>query len=179
MTKAPPGGRFSMCRRARLGEEVVRVAKNIQNTTDRVVLWGATSTVTCPGRQPAGPVQTAAVPVGASPTGSRSNIRMVDGDPVPIPLGSDDDQRHRAGERRRRSIQRNLPEAEEGVALRSHRDGDSQPWQPWLYSQRKILSAAIGDGGEQSHQTGCAEQAIVDRFLDLEKQYVPIWKAAK
>ena len=36
----------------RLGEEVVRVAGNIHNTTDRAVLWGANAVVTCPGRVP-------------------------------------------------------------------------------------------------------------------------------
>jgi hypothetical protein len=34
----------------RLGEEIVRVAKATQNTTDRAVLWSAQTSITCPAR---------------------------------------------------------------------------------------------------------------------------------
>src|SRR5580704_4917131 len=68
----------------RLGEEVVRVTKNTQNTTDRVVLWGATTSVTCPGRQPEKTSQApvAAAAPGASPTSQTRAVKMVDRDPV-------------------------------------------------------------------------------------------------
>ena len=62
----------------RLGEETVRVAKSIQNTTDKAVLWGADTMVTCPGRK-----RDPSVPPGPS----AGPGKMVDGEPVNIPLG--------------------------------------------------------------------------------------------
>src|SRR4029077_20914569 len=73
----------------RLGEEVVRVTKSIQNTTDHVVLWGAGTTVTCTVRKRATPAAAPVAPTNnsGSPTSLQSGpTKMVDGDPVDIPL---------------------------------------------------------------------------------------------
>ena len=40
----------------RLGEEIVRVTRRIDNTSDKVTLWGQSTSVTCPGRQRAVPL---------------------------------------------------------------------------------------------------------------------------
>jgi hypothetical protein len=61
----------------RLGEEVVRVAKNTQNTFDKVELWAGQNTVSCPGRKPAQSTQP-----GQTKPGQK--VEMVDGDPVNI-----------------------------------------------------------------------------------------------
>jgi neutral ceramidase len=67
----------------RVGEEIVRVSKNILNTTDRTVLWGAQTSVTCPGQKAAEPRQPG-VPAGVYL--APSQVKMIDGDPVAIPL---------------------------------------------------------------------------------------------
>jgi hypothetical protein len=69
----------------RLGEEIVRVSKSTEDTTDRAMLWGEATTIVCPGQQRAQP------PVPGVPTqGYRappaSTVKMIDGPPVRIPL---------------------------------------------------------------------------------------------
>ncbi|HTR25833.1 MAG TPA: neutral/alkaline non-lysosomal ceramidase N-terminal domain-containing protein [Terriglobales bacterium] len=69
----------------RLGEETVRVAKSIQNTTREVTLWGMQTSVACPGRKPAEPLQFAAV--GSFLTAAFwDKFKMVDSEPAEIPL---------------------------------------------------------------------------------------------
>src|SRR5579862_6919025 len=46
-----PGWAILDVQARRLGEEIVRVSRSIQNTTDTAVLWGVTTTVTCPGQK--------------------------------------------------------------------------------------------------------------------------------
>jgi neutral ceramidase len=165
----------------RLGEEVVRVARNIQDTTDRVVLWGATTTVSCPGQRRATPAAAATVPVNTSgsPTSVQSGpTKMVDGDPVTIPLGlvmiND--------------IALASVSGEVFSEIGQHVKNDS------LFDKTVMVTLSPGRIGyiptDKAYQLpaamavnnllkpGCAEPAIVGGFKSLETQYLPIWKAA-
>jgi hypothetical protein len=67
----------------RLGEEIVRLTRSIKNTSGEVIIWGKQTTVTCPGRKRETP------PEPGTPRGGYQapvNVKMVDGDPVTIPL---------------------------------------------------------------------------------------------
>jgi hypothetical protein len=162
----------------RLGEEVVRVAKNIQNTTDKVVLWGANTSVTCPGRQPAAAGDTS-VPVGTSPTAGRRNIRMVDGDPVTIPLSLlmiNDIALANVGGEVFNEISQKLKR--ESYFDRTAMVTLSPGSLGYIPSEKSyLLPSAMAVNNRI--KPGCAEQAIVESFLGLEKQYLPVWKAAK
>jgi hypothetical protein len=63
----------------------VRVTKAIQNTTGRAVLWGAKSSVTCPGQKRAEPPKPG-VPGAGWQAPPPSTVKMIDDDPVIIPL---------------------------------------------------------------------------------------------
>lgn len=69
----------------RLGEEIVRVAKSIQNTTDRAVIWGKATSVTCPGQRRAEPPKPG-VPNSGYLAPPPSTVKMVDDAPFTIPL---------------------------------------------------------------------------------------------
>ena len=164
----------------RLGQEVVRVAKSIQNTTDKVVLWGATTSVTCPGQKRADPAPAATAPTGASPTSftpSGATVRMVDGDPVTIPLGlvmiNDIALASVSGEVFNEIGQHlkkdSLFDRTVMVTLSPGRIGYIPTDKAYL------LPAAMAVNNRL--KPGCAEPAIVDAFVNLEKQYLPIWKA--
>ena len=162
----------------RLGEEIVRVTKSIQNTTDRVVLWGATSSVTCPGRRPA---ETPAANVGGagSFTPAPSTAKMVDGDPVNIPLGllmiNDIALANVSGEVFTEIGQQlkkeSLFDRTVMVTLSPGRIGYIPTDKAYL------LPAAMAVNNRL--KPGCAESAIVGGFLDMERQYLPIWKASR
>jgi neutral ceramidase len=160
----------------RLGEEIVRVYRNIQNTTDRVVLWGATTSVTCPGQRRADPPK-AEVPASGSFTPSSSTAKMVDGDPVTIPLGlvmiNDIALASVSGEVFSEIGQHvkkdSLFDRTVMVTLSPGRIGYIPTDKAYL------LPAAMAVNNRL--KPGCAEPAIVDAFVGLEKQYLPLWKA--
>ena len=67
----------------RLGEEIVRLTESIKNTSADVSLWGKQTTVTCPGqKRETPPVQGVPAQGYLAP----AHIKMIDGDPVTIPL---------------------------------------------------------------------------------------------
>jgi neutral ceramidase len=161
----------------RLGEEIVRVAGNIQNTTDKAVLWGEDTTVTCPGRKF---VASSPAPAGMpnSPTSVSATGSMVDSDPVVIPLGlimiNDIALANVSGE------------VFNEISQRLKRDS--------LFDRTAMVTLVNGSLGyipsENAYllpsamaahnriRPGCAEHQIVDAFVGLEKDYVPVWKAA-
>jgi hypothetical protein len=153
MTKGRLGGLFSTCRR----DVSVRrsfVSPGIQNTTDRVVIWGATTSVTCPGQRRADPPKTG---VTTNSSGSPTSVqavpgKMVDGDPVTIPLGlvmiNDIALANVSGEV--------FSEIGQHVKKDSlfDRTVDPEPWPHRLHPHRQSLSAARRNDGEQSPQTG-------------------------
>lgn len=67
----------------RLGEEIVRVAKSIQNRSKEVEIWGKQGFATCPGQR------NSAAPAGGSVPGTTlkpSEVKMIDAEPVDIPI---------------------------------------------------------------------------------------------
>jgi hypothetical protein len=164
----------------RLGEEVVRVAKNIENTTDRVVLWGTTGSVTCPGRRRAGPESnTAATNNSGSPTAARSNAPMVDGDPVNIPLGllmiNDIALANVTGEVftdiSQKLKRESLFDRTAMVTLSGGSIGYIPSESAYLLPSAMAVNNVI--------KPGCAERSIVEAFVNMEKEYIPLWKAAR
>jgi hypothetical protein len=167
----------------RLGEETVRVAKSIQNTTDKAVLWGANTQVVCPGRQPAPNARAnAAAPTNnsGSPTAGQAGPQpMVDGDPVTIPLGllmiNDIAIAHVQGE------------VFTDISLKLKKDS--------LFDRTVMATLSGGSIGyipsEQSYllpsmmaannriKPGCAEAKIPEAIVNLEKEYIPLWKASR
>jgi neutral ceramidase len=164
----------------RLGEEVVRVTRGIQNTTDRVVLWGASTSVTCPGqKRETAPRPVAATNTSGSPTAAAAPPgKMVDGDPVTIPLELvmiNDIALANVG-------------GEVFIEIGQHVKKDS------LFDRTVMVTLSPGSIGyiptdkayllpaqmavNNKIKPGCAEPAIVNGFLDMEKQYIPIWKAS-
>ena len=164
----------------RLGEEIVRVTKNIQNTTDRVMLWGTTSSVTCPGRKRADPPRAAAAAnTSGSPTAAQGGpARMVDGDPVTIPLGlmmiNDIALANVSGE-----VFNDISQDLKKVSLfdRTVMVTLSPGRIGYIPSEKSyLLPSAMA--ANNPIKPGCAEPAIVNEFVNMEKQYVPIWTAA-
>ena len=165
----------------RLGEEIVRVTKSIQNTTDRVVLWGSTTSVTCPGQRRADPTPAAAAPANnsGSPTSVQSGpAKMVDGDPVTIPLGlvmiNDIALANVSGEVFTEIGQRvkkdSLFDRTVMVTLSPGRIGYIPSDQAYLLPSAMAANNRL--------KPGCAEPAIAGAFVDMEKEYLPIWKGA-
>jgi hypothetical protein len=167
----------------RLGEEVVRVAKSIQNTTDQAVLWGATSSITCPGRKRAPGGAAAAVrptnESGSPTAGQGGPAQMVDGDPVTIPLGlvmiNDIALANVSGEvfndistKLKRD---SLFDRTAMVTLSPGRIG-------YIPSEKSyLLPSAMA--ANNNIKPGCAEYQIPAAIVNLEKEYLPAWKAAK
>jgi hypothetical protein len=163
------------------------VAKNIQNTTDRAMLWGTDSSVTCPGRKPdpaAGPgrgAPAAAAPINASgsPTaGSGGPQKMIDGDPVQIPLQLimiNDIALANVGGEVFNEISQKLKKASvfDRTAMVTLNNGSIS----YIPSENSYLLPS--QMAANNHiKPGCAEQSIVDRFVSLEKEYLPVWNAA-
>jgi hypothetical protein len=162
----------------RLGEEIVRVADSIQNTADKAVLWGREATVTCPGRKFVAS-STAPATVTNSATPSLAGGSMVDSDPVVIPLDlimiNDIALANVSGE------------VFSEIAQRLKRDSlFDRTAMPTLVNgslgyipseSAYLLPSAMA--ARSRIKPGCAEHQIVDAFLGLEKDYLPVWKAAQ
>ena len=154
----------------RLGEEIVRVTRNIQNTTDRVVLWGAQTSVTCPGQVRADPPKP-----GVPNSGS---LKMIDGDPVKIPLalvmvndiavaGVSGEVFTEIGQHVK---QQSLFDHTIMVTLLPNREGYIPSDAAYLLPSQMAVTNRL--------KPGCAEPAIIGAFEEMETQYLPVWKAA-
>ena len=164
----------------RLGEEIVRVTKNIQNTSDHVVLWGATTSVTCPGRQPDKSSQSSAVAAGpgTSPTSQTRAVKMVDGDPVVLPLellmvndiafeGVSGEVFTEIGQHAK---QQSLFDHTMMVTHMPNRVGYIPSDAAYLLPSAMAVNNRL--------KPGCIEPAMIGAFKGMETQYLPIWKAA-
>jgi neutral ceramidase len=164
----------------RLGEEIVRVTKSIQNTTDRAALWGAKTSVTCPGQVRAEPARAAvATNTSGSPTAVQSGpVKMKDGDPVDIPLellmvndiafaGVSGEVFTEIGQHLK---QQSLFDHTIMVTLLPNRIG-------YIPSDAAYLLPSQMAAGNRL-KPGCAEPAMIGAFKSMESQYLPIWKAA-
>jgi len=160
----------------RLGEEIVRVATHIQNTTDKAVLWGADATVTCPGRK-----FEATAPVtglAQSPTSGNQAGKMVDSDPVNIQLGlimiNDIALAQVTGEVftdiSQRFKKNSIFDRSAMITLSRGSIGYIPSESSYLLPSAMAVHNRI--------KPGCAEYQIADTLVGLEKQYIPIWTAA-
>jgi hypothetical protein len=149
----------------RLGEEIVRVARGVQNTTDRAVLWSAMTSVTCPGRKRAAPPPAPAV--------------MIDGPSVNIPLalimindialaGVSGEVFTEIGEHLKRvsPFDRTMM-----VTQLPNRIGYIPTDRAFTLPSQMAVTNAL--------KPGCAEPAMIGAFQDMMNRYLPAWKAAK
>jgi hypothetical protein len=167
----------------RLGEEVVRVADNIQNTTDKVVLWSAGATVTCPGRKPEASSPTPGTVSGSYTPSSAGTVKFVDAEPVKIPVDlimindialanvsgevfNEISQKFKQGSLFDRTAMVTLVSSDSG-AYAGYIPSESAYQLPSAMAARNHIAP------------GCAEYQIPNAFLDLEKQYLKVWNAAK
>jgi neutral ceramidase len=159
----------------RVGEEVVRVTKNIQNTTDKAVLWAANTSVTCPGQVRAEPPQP-----GVPGAGWRApaHVKMKDGDPVTIPLQlimvNDVAVAAVSGEVFSEIAQHlkrdSLFDRTFMVTMLPNGVGYIPTDKAYLMPSEKAITNRI--------KPGCAEPSMVDAFTKMEKSYLPVWQAA-
>ncbi|MGH7192348.1 MAG: hypothetical protein ACREJM_02305, partial [Candidatus Saccharimonadales bacterium] len=161
----------------RLGEEVVRVAKNIQDTSDHAVLWGASTSVTCPGQVRAVP-PTPGVPGGGYRAPDPATVKMKDADPVNIPLtllmvndiafaGVSGEVFTEIGEHLK---QQSLFDHTLMVTLLPNDFGYIPTDKAYLLPSEKAVGNKL--------KPGCAEPAMINGFKQMEAQYIPVWKAA-
>ena len=166
----------------RVGEEIVRVANSIRNTSDKAVLWGAEATVSCPGRMrdPNAPPP-APRPSGSSTSSlvAQSPVKLVDGPPVDIPLGlimiNDIALTNVSGEVFIEIEQRMKKESLfDRTAMATMSNGRIN----YIPSESSYLLPSQM-AANNPIKPGCAEREIPDTFVGLEKQYLPIWNAAR
>jgi hypothetical protein len=173
----------------RLGEEIVRVTKAIQNTASQAVIWAAKSSVTCPGQvratpppQP-GPGGPPAQGAGAPQSGFRapaaSTVKMIDGDPVTIPLqllmindiaitGVAGEVFNEIGQHVKKD---SLFDRTLMVTMLPNAIG-------YIATDKAYLLPAQMTVGNRL-KPGCAEPAMVSEFQAMMKRYLPVWQAAK
>ncbi len=159
----------------RLGEEIVRVTKSIHNTNDRAVLWGANASVTCPGQQRAEPPRPG-VPNAGFRAPPPSTVKMVDADPVRIPLavlmindiavaGVSGEVFTEIGEHLKRD---SIFDRTMMVTLLPNGVGYIPTDKAYLLPSEK----AVGN----RFKPGCAEPAMIGAFREMMQQYLPVWK---
>ena len=159
----------------RVGEEVVRVTKNIQNTSSKAVLWAASTSVTCPGQKRAEPPAP-----GVPQAGWRgpAKVDMIDGNPVTIPMqllmvndiaitAVAGEVFTEIGEHVKKD---SLFDRTFMVTMLPNGIGYIPTDKAYLMPSEKAIVNAI--------KPGCAEPGIVDAFKKLETAYLPIYQAA-
>jgi hypothetical protein len=158
----------------RLGEEIVRVTKSIQNTNDRSTLWGANTSVTCPGQQRAEPPRPG-VPNAGFRAPPPSSVRMIDADAVRIPLavlmindiavaGVSGEVFSEIGEHLKRD---SVFDRTMLVTLLPNGVGYIPTDKAYLLPSEKAVGNRI--------KPGCAEPAMIGAFREMMQQYLPVW----
>jgi hypothetical protein len=159
----------------RVGEEIVRVTKKIQNTSDKAVLWAASTSVTCPGQ-----VRAEAPQPGVPQAGWRgpAHVAMKDGDPVTIPLqlamvndiaiaAVSGEVFTEIGEHIKRD---SLFDRTFLVTMLPNGIGYIPTDKAYLMPSEKAITNRI--------KPGCAEPGMVEAFTKMEKDYLPVWQSA-
>jgi neutral ceramidase len=157
----------------RLGEEIVRVATHIQNTTDKAILWAADTTVSCAGRK-RDPADVPAT-VANSTTPATSTVKMVDAEPVSIPLDllmiNDIALANVSGEVFNEISQKLKQQSRfDRTAMVTLSNGSLG----YIPSEAAYLLPSAMAANNRI-KPGCAEHEIVDAFVGLEEQYLSIW----
>lgn len=159
----------------RIGEEIVRVSKNIQNTSDQVILWGTQASVICPGQKRAEP-PAPGVPMGGYL--SPATVQMVDADPVTIPLqlvmindiaipGISGELFTEIGEHIRRD---SIFDRMFMVTMLPNGIGYIPTDKAYLLPSEKAIANRI--------KPGCAEAGIVGAFQKMQQIYLPMFQKA-
>jgi hypothetical protein len=162
----------------RLGEEMTRIVKATQNTADKAVIWGAATSVTCPGQQRASAPQPG-VPNSGWRAPNPATVKMVDAEPVKIPLtlvmvndiafaGVSGEVFSEIGQHLKKD---SLFDRTIMVTLGPNGVGYIPTDKAYLLPSEKAVGNRI--------KPGCAEPAMVNAFQNMERDYLPIWKAAK
>jgi len=162
----------------RLGEEIVRVTRAIQNTTGRAMIWTAQKSVTCPGQKRAEPPKPG-VPQAGWQAPPPSTVKMIDGDPVSIPLQllmiNDIALAGVAGEVfteiGQHVKQESLFDRTMMVTVLANKFGYIPTDKAFLLPSEKAVGNRL--------KPGCAEPAIVTGFQEMMRSYIPLWTAAK
>jgi neutral ceramidase len=174
--EGPAGWAILDVQSRRLGEEIVRVVKAIQNTAGRAVIWATTSSVTCPGQERAEPPPPG-VPRAGWQAPDPSTVKMIDGDPVTIPLQllmvNDIAITAVAGEvfteigmhvKQDSLFDRTLM-----VTLLANRIGYIPTDKAYLLPSEKAVGNRL--------KPGCAEPAIVSELQAMMRRYLPVLQA--
>jgi hypothetical protein len=154
------------------------VTKAIQNTDGRAVIWGAKSSAACPGQKRANPPQPGVRQAGWQAP-APSTVKMIDGDPVVIPLQllmvNDIAITAVAGEVfteiGQHVKQDSLFDRTLMVTLLPNRVSYIPTDKAYMLPSEKAVGNPI--------KPGCAEPAIVSEFQSMMKRYLPVWQAAK
>lgn len=172
-----PGGWAILDEEARrVGEVIVRVAKNTQNMSNTAVLWGAQTSVTCPGQQRAEPPASGVPQQGWQ---APAHVKMTDAEPVIIPLhlimvndiaiaGVSGEVFTEIGEHVKQdsAFDRTFM-----VTMLPNGIGYIPTDKAYLMPSEKAITNRI--------KPGCAEPAIVGSFKQMEQSYLPVWEAAQ
>ena len=161
----------------RLGEAVVRVSRAIQNTAGQAVIWATQSSVTCPGQERATPPEPG-VPRAGWRAPDPSTVKMIDADPVTIPLRllmvNDIAITAVAAEvfteigmhvKQESLFDRTLM-----VTLLANRIGYIPTDKAYLLPSEKAVGNRL--------KPGCAEPAMVSEFQAMMERYLPLWQGA-
>jgi hypothetical protein len=176
--EGPAGWAILDVQSRRLGEEIVRVVKAAQNTAGRAVIWATNSSVTCPGQQRATPPQPGAPQAGWRAP-APSTVKMIDGDPVTIPLQllMINDIAITAvaaevfSEIGMHVKQDSLFDRTLMVTLLANRVVYIPTDKAYLLPSEKAVGNRL--------KPGCAEPAIVGEFQAMMKRYLPGWQATR
>jgi neutral ceramidase len=166
--EGPAGWAILDVQARRVGEEIVRVTKAMQNTAGHAVLWGARTSVTCPGQR-----------WGEAPKPGTSNAKTVEGDPVKIPLslvmindiaitGVSGEVFTEIGQHVKRD---SLFDRTMMVTTMPNGVGYIPTDRAFTLPSEKAVGNRL--------KPGCAEPALVGAFQGLMKDYLLLWKATK
>jgi hypothetical protein len=164
----------------RLGDEIVRVTQHITDTSSQAVLWGASTTLNCPGQQ-------ADRPPVAGKVGDlelMASTKTVDGPPVNVPLtlmmindiavaGIAADPFTELGQAVKsaslfdRTMVVGGIAGDDAVGFMAPDSAYSTPWEKW------IMTNTVPN----RLKPGCAEPGLIASFQGLMRQYLPVWQA--
>jgi hypothetical protein len=176
--EGPAGWAILDVQSRRLGEEIVRVTKAIRNTAGRAAIWATKGSVTCPGQKRAEPPKPG-VPQAGWQAPPPSTVKMIDGDPVTIPLhlvmindiaiaGVSGEVFTEIGQHVK---QDSLFDRTMMVTNLPYRVGYIPTDKAYLLPSEKAVANRL--------KPGCAEPAMVSEFQSMMRSYLPVWQGAK
>jgi hypothetical protein len=156
----------------RLGAEIVRVIKSIQNTSGQAMLWSTKSSVSCPAQprpspagRPSGPGQAQIPsPMAGLPGQVAIPFKASDDVPMTIPL-----QLLMVNDIAIAGVY-----GDHGVEIGLRIKQNS------IFDKIMVVSLAPNKVGHlQSDPQGCVNRSIDEEFQKMMKIYMPVWKAVR